>query len=243
MRSFKCANMTPFKTMKQVIIIFGAPGAGKGTQASLLSEKLGFYHLESSKVLERCFKNEDKDKVFNVEGKDYNVGEEIENWKNGILTSPPFVTFLMMQEFKKLADQNESFILSGSPRTIYEVEKEIPVLSEIYGKENIKVVLLEISAETTIFRNSRRKICELMRHSILFNKETESLSICPLDGSKLVKRKDLDDEETIKVRIKEYNERTLPMIEYFEKNGIEIKRINGEKSVADVYESVLNSLK
>jgi len=228
---------------KKVIIIFGAPGAGKGTQAELLSESLGFYHLESSKVLERCFKNENPEKTFSIDGKNYNVGEEIENWKKGILTSPPFVTFLMMKEFRKLAEQDESFILSGSPRTIYEVEKEIPALSEIYGKENIKVLLLEITAQTTIFRNSHRKICELMRHSILFNDETEKLTKCPLDGSDLVRRKDLDDPETIKVRIKEYEERTLPMVEYFEKNNIKVHKINGEQYVADVHKDILKSLK
>jgi adenylate kinase len=228
---------------KQVIIIFGAPGAGKGTQAGLLSENLGFYHLESSKVLEYCFKNENSDKVFSVDGKDYKVGEEIKNWKTGVLTSPPFITVLMMEEIKKLAGQDESFILSGSPRTIYEVEKEMPVLAELYGKENIKVLFLEISAETTIFRNSHRKICELMRHSILSNNETENLTICPIDGSNLVKRKDLDDPETIKVRIKEYNERTLPMIEYFEKNNFKVNKINGEQSVADVFLDVLSAIK
>ncbi len=227
---------------KQVVVLFGPPGAGKGTQANLLSEKLGLYHLESSKILERCFKNEDPNKVFSVDEKDFRVGKEIDNWKKGILTSPPFITVLMMREIRKLAEQDESFILSGSPRTMYEVEKEIPVLEELYGKENIKVVLIEISPETTVFRNSNRKICELMRHSILFNKETEKLTLCPLDGSKLVKRKGLDDPETIKTRIKEYTERTLPMVEYFEKNGIKVNKINGEQSVADVFEDILNAV-
>jgi adenylate kinase len=227
---------------KQVIIIFGPPGAGKGTQSELLSEKLGFYHLESSKVLERCFKSEDPKKNFNVDGKDYNIGEEIENWKKGILTSPPFVTFLMMKEFKKLAEQGESFILSGSPRTIYEVEKETPVLLELFGKENIKIFLIEISAEVTIFRNTHRKICELMRHPILFNDETKDLKLCPLDGSNLVKRESLDDPETIKTRLVQYRERTLPMLDYFEKNGFDVKKINGEKYVSQVHEEILKWL-
>ncbi|OGZ78865.1 MAG: hypothetical protein A2358_01190 [Candidatus Staskawiczbacteria bacterium RIFOXYB1_FULL_37_44] len=227
---------------KQVIIIFGAPGAGKGTQAGLLSENLGYYHLESSKVLEYCFKNEDLNKVFSIDGKDYSVGEEIENWKTGVLTSPPFITVLMMEQIKKLAGQGESFIMSGSPRTIYEVEKEMPVLEKLYGKENIKIILIGITAETTIFRNSHRKICELMRHSILFNRETENLTICPIDGSNLVKRKDLDDPETIKVRIKEYNGRTLPMVEYFEKNNFQVRKINGEQFVADVHKDILKAI-
>src|SRR3989338_1879519 len=224
---------------KQVIIIFGPPGAGKGTQSELLSEKLGHYHLESSKVLERCFKNESLDKVFSVGGKDYSVGDEIENWKTGALTSPPFITGLMMKEFNKLAEADEGFILSGSQRTLYEAEKKMPVLEELYGKENIRIFILEISAEITVFRNTHRKICELMRHSILFNKETAVLTLCPLDGSKLVKRKDLDDPETIKTRLVQYKERTLPLFEYFKSAGFDVKKVNGERTVAEVHEEIL----
>jgi len=227
---------------KQVIIIFGPPGAGKGTQAGLLSEKLGIYHLESSKVIEKCFSNENPDKVFEIDGKKYKLAEEIENWKTGILTSPPFVTFLMSQEIEKLAERAESFIMSGSPRTIYEVENEMPVLEKLYGKVGIKILMLEITPEATIFRNSHRKICELMRHPILFSKETEKLTVCPLDGSKLVKREGLDDPESIKVRIKEYEERTLPMVEYFNKNNFNLHRINGEQTVADVFKDVLKAI-
>jgi adenylate kinase family enzyme len=102
--------------------------------------------------------------------------------------------------------------------------------------------LLEIKPEATIFRNSNRKICELMRHPILSNNETENLTICPLDGSKLVKRKGLDDVETIKVRIKEYTERTLPMVEWFEKNNFKVQKINGEQSVAEVYNDILKAV-
>ena len=227
---------------KRVIILFWPPGAGKGTQSELLSEALGYYHLESSKVIERCFKTEDPSKVFIVDGKDYKVGEEIENWKKGILTSPPFVTSLMMEEFKKLAEDGESFILSGSPRTLYEAEKEMPVLESLYDKENIKIFMIEISAKVTVFRNTNRKICELMRHSILFNEETKKLNLCPLDGSKLVKRKELDDPETIKVRLEQYKERTFPLFEYFKNNEFYITRINGEKYVAEVHEEILKAI-
>jgi len=231
------------KMPKRVIILFGPPGAGKGTQSELLSEKMGYYHLESSKVLERCFKNENPDKVFTVEEKDYKVGDEIKNWKTGVLTSPPFVTALMTKEFKRLSEDGESFILSGSPRTLYEAEQEMPILNQLYGKENIKIALIEISAEITVFRNTHRKICELMRHPILFNEETKKLKLCPLDGSKLVKRKDLDDPETIKVRLEQYKERTLPLFDYFKNNGYSIKKVNGEKSVAKVHESILKTIK
>lgn len=227
---------------KKVVIIFGAPGAGKGTQSELLAEKTGYYHLESSKVLERCFKNEDPNKIFVVDGKEYTVAQEIKNWKKGVLTSPPFITDRMMEEVRKLKAEDEGFIMSGSPRTIYEAEKEMPILAELYGKENIKIFMIEISAEVTLFRNVNRKICELMRHSILFNDETKKLKLCPLDGSKLVKRKDLDDPETIKVRLEQYKERTFPLFEYFKQHEFAVYRINGERTVAEVHKDIIEHL-
>lgn len=228
---------------KQVIILFGQPGAGKGTQAELLDEKLSAYYFETSKILEAAFNEGDLNKSFEIEGKIYKVKDEKEIWLKGVLCSPPFVTQLVKEKIKELADEERSIILSGSPRTMYEGERILPLLIELYGKENIKFVLIEISPETTIFRNTHRKICELMRHSILYNKETEPLTICPIDGSKLMKREGLDDAETITIRLKEYRERTFPLTEYFEKQGIEIKKVNGEQSVADVHKDILEVLK
>ncbi|MBI1866208.1 MAG: nucleoside monophosphate kinase [Candidatus Staskawiczbacteria bacterium] len=228
---------------KKIIILFGPPGAGKGTQAELLADKLGYYHFESSKIIEFCFRNEKPEKVFNIEGTDYKVADEIKKWESGDLNSPPFVVFLMTEKIKDLAKDEKSIIFSGSPRTIYEAEKEIPLLTKLYGKENIKFVLLEISAETTIFRNSHRRICELIRHSILFTKETESLKLCPLDGSMLIKRKKLDDPETIKNRLIIYKEQTYPVTRHIEKEGILVRKANGEQSVSDVFKEILEKLK
>lgn len=234
---------------KQVVILFGPPGAGKGTQAELLSEKLGLYLFETSKILERKFREAEnlsensKERFVAVDGQKFDVLNEREIWKKGILCSPPYVTELVLDEVRELHKNGKNLVLSGSPRTLYEVEKELPVIQKLYGKENVKVVLIEIGAKTTVFRNSHRKICELMRHSILFNKETGKLTLCPIDGSKLVKRKNLDDPETIKVRIKEYEERTRPMVEYFKKNNTAVRKVNGEKSVADVFEEILEAIK
>jgi len=234
---------------KRIIILFGAPGAGKGTQSELLSEKLGLYFFETSKVLEKEFiKSENlpessPERFVEFEGEKFDVLNERELWKKGALCSPPWVTYLCLREFKRFAEEGDSLIIAGSPRTVYEAEREMPVLVDLYGKENIRIAMLEISAESTVFRNSHRKICELMRHSILSNDETEQLTHCPLDGSKLVKRKALDDAETIKVRLKEYEERTLPLFEYFKENGFDVKKVNGENSVAQVHEDILKAIK
>ena len=231
------------KMDKQVIIIFGPPGAGKGTQAGLLAERSGFYYFETSKFLEKIFSSEDPKRQFKIEGKTYTAKEEKENWTKGFLTSPPFVTQLVKESIKKIFKEQDGLIMAGSPRTLYEAERIMPEIEKLCGKDSVKIILLEITPEETINRNSNRRICELMRHPILHNKETESLMTCPLDGSRLVKRKDLDDPETIRVRIKEYTERTLPMVEYFKKNNIKIKKINGEQTISDVFKDVLEATK
>lgn len=218
---------------KKVIILFGPPGAGKGTQAELLSNKLGLYYIETSKILEQKFKESDKNPV---------VLKEKKLWEEGKLCSPPFVSSLIKQRIKELAQQGEDLVLAGSPRTVYEGKQVIPLLKKLYRQENIKVCLIEISPEETIFRNTNRRICELMRHPVLYNKETEKLTICPLDGSKLIRRKGLDDPETIKVRLEEYKNRTLPIIEIFERQDIKVKKINGEQSVAAVHKAILKAI-
>ena len=224
---------------KHVVILFGPPGAGKGTQAEILSSETGYHNFESSKVIEACFKNESSEKVFEIDGKTYKVADEKKRWEEGLLNSPPFVVNLMVEKIKDLAEEDKSIIFSGSPRTVYEAEKEVPLLKQLYGEKNIRLIMLDIKPETTIFRNSHRRICSLIRHSILFSKETEKLTKCPLDGSDLVRRKGLDDPETIKKRIEIYKSDTHPVTEVIERHGLRLHKINGEQTVSDVHNEVV----
>ena len=227
---------------QMVIIIIGPPGSGKGTQGELLAEKFNLYYLETSKILEEKFKENNKKNII-IEGEKYFLEKEKEKWEKGFLCSPPFVTYLIREKIKKLFEEGKNLVLAGSPRTIYEGERIIPLLKNLYGEKNLKVILLEIPAKETIFRNSHRRICQLMRHPIVYAKETRDLKICPLDGSKLIKREGLDDPETIKVRLKEYKERTYPLIKYFKEQGLKVKKINGSPPPAIVFQNILKSLK
>ncbi len=223
------------KSLKTVLI-FGPPGSGKGTQAELLSDKFGFSHFETAKMLERWIEGGSS---VEIDGKEYTPEQQRKLWETGILMDPPLVAYLGAQEVKSLHEEGSSIVTSGAFRTVFETENLYPVFEELYGKENITVIFFKLSEEQTLFRNSHRRICELARHPILYVEETKDLTICPLDGSKLVKREGLDDPETIKVRLKEYAERTLPVMDLFQSKGVEPKEINGDQSVADVFKDIL----
>lgn len=233
---------------KQVVILFGPPGAGKGTQSELLSSKMSLYLFETSRILEREFEKaetlapDSPKRYIEFDGQKFDILNEKEIWKKGVLCSPPFVTYLVIEEIKKLFEEGKNLILGGSPRTLYEAEKVMPFIENLYGKENIKPFLINIRPEVTEFRNTHRRICKLVRHSILYNKETEPLTECPLDGSALVKREGLDDPQNIKTRLREYAERTFPIFDYFKNHGYEIKQINGEQYVSDVYNDILKAI-
>ncbi len=231
------------KSKKLVIILLGPPGSGKGTQAELLAEKLDLYYLETSKILEEAFNKSKKGEFIKISGKKYFFSREENLWKKGILCTPSFVSYLVKRKIKKLGGKNESLVIAGSPRTLYEGKTIIPLLEKLYGKRNIRIILIQVSAKESIFRNSHRRICELMRHPILYSKETKKLKFCPLDGSKLIRRKGLDDPKTIKIRLKEYREKTLPLVKYLEERRLKVKKINGESSVSKIFERILKTLK
>jgi len=232
--------MTPSKKSLQAILLFGPPGSGKGTQADLLAAYSGFYHLDSSRVLEAWFRNVKDEEYVEVEGKKYYAGEERKLWEGGVLMSPPVVVHLMQEEIRHLHESGRNIVTSGSLRTLYEAEHLYPVLKTLYGEKHVMAYFIELDADQSIHRNSHRRICELMRHSILSNEETKNLTICPVDGSKLLRREGLDDAETIKIRLKEYTERTEPVLEYLRSEGCPVGDVIGERSVADVFRDINN---
>lgn len=227
----------------QVIILFGPPGAGKGLQASLLSNKLTLYHLEASKIIEANIKDKKPEAFIKIKDKKYFLAKEKKLWVTGKLCTPIVVSYWVKNKIKEIAKLKKGVLLEGTPRSLGEAKEIISLLKKLYNPKNIKILFLEIIPEETLYRNSHRRICQLMRHSILYSVETKNLKFCPLDGSKLLRREGLDDPETIKNRIKEYQKRTLPLLKYFEKQGLKVKKIDGSLPPVLVFESILDHLK
>ncbi len=226
----------------KVIIILGPPGSGKGTQGELLAEKFSLYHLETSEIIEKKFANIKKSDFVKVGTKKYFLWEERKLRQAGKLMSPPLIFFWLKEKIKELIKEGEEIVLSGSFKTLYEAEELTPFFKKIYGISNIKIILIRQRPEVSIWRNSRRKICELMRHSILYTKETAKLKTCPFDGSRLIYRED-SNPDVIRGKFKEFKERTLPVVDYFKKQSLKINEINGEQPVADVFADILKALK
>jgi adenylate kinase len=215
---------------KQIVVFIAPPGAGKGTQAELLAQKFGFYQLETSKIIEEKFKKADP--------ADEKLQEEKKRWLSGELTDPHLVVSWFCERIRTLVAEGKSLVLSGSLRTLYETEKMLPILDDLVGHDNIKIFHILLSEEESIKRNSSRRICEKNRHSIPNFPEYKDTTVCPWDGSLLVKRA-LDKPEIIKERYRVYKKETEPVFDYLEKQGHKIITINGEQPIEKVSEDIL----
>ncbi|MEK7519459.1 MAG: nucleoside monophosphate kinase [Patescibacteria group bacterium] len=227
---------------EKVIIILGPPGSGKGTQAELLADRLGLFHLETSKLIEVNLKNVKKGDFVKVGGKKYFLLQEKKARESGGLMSPPLISFWIKDKVQEVKKTGKGIVLSGSPRTLSEGKELIPLLKKLYGVQEIKIILLTLNAKDSIWRNSHRKTCQLFRHPILFDKETKNLTKCPFDGSKLFSRKD-DNPKVIKFRLEEYKEKTLPVLDYLKKANLKLAKVNGAPPPAAVFQDILKTLK
>ena len=220
----------------QILIFYGPPGAGKDTQARRVSFITKAYIISSSKLIE--------EKIFNPElQSDPIIQREKNNYESGALCTPEWITEIINSKVKELYNEQTSLIFTGSPRTLYEVENEIPYWESLYGKENIFVIVINLSENSSVFRNSHRRICEQCGYPVIHSWETEMWKFCPLCGGKIVKRGVLDDAETIKIRFKEYLERTKPVIDYFKNRNYQIIEIDSEPLPDVVTQNLFEQLK
>ena len=226
------------------IIIIGPPGSGKGTQAELLAKKFGLVHLDSGAYLEQV--------VYNPRFKNNKeIQRERKLFETGKLLTPSWVLEIVGGKIKELAKAKMGVVLSGSPRTLYEVIGDknhsgvIKILEINYGRKNIFIFKLKIPGVVSIKRNSGRLLCSVCGKPILSqppNSKRQTLSACPFCGGKLRKRV-LDKPEIIKIRLKEYESRTKPVIKEFKKRNYKIVAIDGTPLPYKVHRKIIGFLK
>jgi len=221
---------------KQLVIFIAPPGAGKGTQADLLAEEFDFVHVETSKLGE--VKINDQELVK----KDPGVAEAKRLYEKGELFPPPWTTKLVIEKLGELASEGKGVVFSGSPRTLYEAENEMPEIDKLYSRENIKIFYITLSEGESIKRNSERRICEKNRHPIPrpeYDPKFAGITKCPWDGSPIITRPALDKPEIIKERYKVFLRETAPVLDYFREKGYNVIEINGEQPIEKVFEDIL----
>ncbi|MBI2670215.1 MAG: nucleoside monophosphate kinase [Candidatus Yanofskybacteria bacterium] len=220
---------------KQVIIFIAPPGAGKGTQAELIAKKFGLEHIETSNLGE--VKINDPELVK----KDPEVAEAKRRYNMGELFPPPWIVKLIVEKIRELASVGRGIVFSGSPRTLYEAENEMPELEKLYGKENIKIFYIKLSENESIRRNSSRRICEKSRHPIPGFPQYRDLVICPEDGSPIITRT-LDKPEIIRERYRVFLKDTKPVLDFLKKNDYDAITIEGEQPIGKVQEDIMKHL-
>lgn len=211
------------KKSKKTVLIFGQPGAGKGTQSELLAKKMGFVHFDTGRYLEQV--------VFDPQfQKNLTIKQQRHLFETGKLLTPSWVLSRIVEKVKDFSKAGLNIVFSGSPRTLYETlgDKKhiglIQLLEKLYGKKNIFVFFLKISASTSVERNSHRLICSVCKGILLNIKPTPK--ICPFCGGKLLKRI-LDKPEIIKKRLEEFKKLTEPVFSAMKKRGYKIIEVDG----------------
>lgn len=224
---------------KRAVIIYGPPGAGKGTQAELLERKKGFFHFDTGHYLESVVHDPAKQK-------EALVIREKKLFDSGKLCTPEWVLKITREEAGRVAGANWNIVFSGSPRTLFEAygdarnEGLLKTLSKKYGKKNIIIFEIKIPENESIKRNSQRLICSVCGLPVLAKyKKNKSCAFCE---GKFYKRS-LDNVAVIKVRLKEYANRTYPILARAKKEGYRIKSIDGRPTPYKVFAAIEKFLK
>lgn len=232
---------------KKAVVIYGLPGAGKGTQANLFVAVLGLHHFDTGKFIERF--------VHDPQNQDNEiVKRERSLFDEGKLNTPSWILKIMQEKIGKLANADLSIVFSGSPRTMFEAFGDsenqglIENLERLYGRENVHFIRLNVPSLISIWRNCHRMICSTCSAIILdgamlskTKAAGKAVTYCPFCASLLYKRV-LDNPETMTVRLKEYEERTEPVIKELRSRGYKIKEIDGIGKPYKIFGQILSKL-
>lgn len=206
------------------LILLGAPGAGKGTQAENICDKLGIPAISTGNIIREAMKNGTE---AGLKAKSY-----VES--GGLV--PDEIVIAMLRERIALDDCKNGFILDGFPRTVPQAQA-----LDRMGIVIDKVIDIEVEDEVIVGRLSGRRVCQGCGSSYhLKYKAPGKDGVCDRCGGGLVTRKD-DEEETVRERLRVYHEQTEPLKEYYLAVG-KLNVVKGQEEVADTTRLTLAAL-
>jgi adenylate kinase len=214
--------------MPAYIILLGPPGAGKGTQAQIISETLGLPHISSGDIFRENLKKRTE------------LGQLAEGYMNRGELVPDDVTIAMIRERLSRPDCKPGALLDGFPRTPAQAEALSGMLAEFGGGVNA-VPYINVAEDVLIERLTGRWTCRAQGHIFheKYNPPKEP-GRCDFDGSELYQRDD-DKAETVKRRIRVYLDQTQPLIEYYRQRNLLIE-VDGTKPIEKVTGELLEKL-
>ena len=207
------------------IIMLGAPGAGKGTQAKKIAEKYGIVHVSTGDIFRANLKGGTE------------LGMKAKSYMDQGKLVPDDVTIAMLLDRIGEADCANGYVLDGFPRTIPQAESLTEALDK-RGEKIDYVIDVDVPDEAIIDRMSGRRACVscgATYHTVHNAPKTEG--VCDACGGKLVLRED-DKPETVKRRLSVYHGQTQPLIEYYQKAGI-LASVDGTQDLNKVFEDIV----
>ncbi len=211
------------------VILLGAPGAGKGTQAKLLSERLEIAHVSSGDLFRENIKN---GTPLGLEAKGY--------IDRGELVPDQTVISMIMSHLHTPACQKGA-LLDGFPRTIPQADALNEALKTQFQQGVGRVIYIKVDNEELLNRLSGRWICPVCQtpYHEVYN-PPKIVGQCDLEGASLYQRED-DKRSTAERRLQVYFNQTMPLIDYYTKRNL-LSEINGQQAVEDVTHDVLAAL-
>jgi len=211
------------------VVLMGGPGAGKGTQARRLAERLGLPQVATGDLFRDHLKN------------DTELGKLARKYMEAGELVPDEVTGAMVKDRLARPDCENGALLDGFPRTICQAEALDELLGEM-GQEITIVPYIHVDPDVLLKRLSGRWTCKAKGHVFheVFN-PPKVQGVCDFDGSPLYQRED-DTVETQRRRIKVYFEQTEPLLAYYRSRGLLVE-IDGEQSIEKVYEDLVATIR
>lgn len=206
------------------IVMLGAPGAGKGTQAKMIAAKYGIPHISTGDIFRANIKNGTE------------LGKKAKTYMDqGMLVPDELTLELIMDRFKQ-EDCANGYVLDGFPRTIPQAEALTAALKAEGGSLDF-AVNVEVPDSHIVDRMSGRRACLSCggTYHIVYN-PTKKEGVCDACGGDLVLRDD-DKPETVAKRLDVYHSQTQPLIDYYAAEGI-LKEVDGTKDVAEVFKEI-----